>query len=138
MNYACSQLLPLCLKCGDPHPEESLDEAGWCPACGCGKCGNTGEGFERWCDCAAGDAAHAAEAARFGGVSKKALVSVLELPEMIEYLDVCLWARPVLTRGLTLRVQSWEGRTIAGDILFPGRAVPLSPAEIDAFTRRAA
>jgi hypothetical protein len=63
---------------------------------------------------------------------------ILELPELVEYVDVYLWARPVLARGLTLSVQSWEGRTVAGFILFPGREVPLSPAEIQAFTARRA
>jgi len=64
--------------------------------------------------------------------------AVLELPELVEYVDVYLWARPLLVRGLTISVQSWEGRTTSGAILFPGRSVPLSPSEIDAFRRRAA
>lgn len=62
----------------------------------------------------------------------------LALPELVEFVDVYLWARPVLARGLTLSVQSWEGRVVAGSILFPGRAVPLSPSEVEAFIRSAA
>lgn len=62
---------------------------------------------------------------------------VLELPELVEYVDVLLWARPVLARGLTLSVQSWEGRAVGGSILFPGYSVPLSLVEVHTFTRAA-
>lgn len=122
MNYAPCLARSACDGCGVPCLDEELDQALECVP------------EHRHCaDCCVNiRAVFAADAAL------DAAEEALEQLDATEYVDVLLWARPVLVGGITLSVQSWEGRVVGGSVLFPGYSVPLSLAEVQAFTRRAA